>query len=174
MSLIGIAEARDALRAMLSESATFQTWTGVGSAAAALARIHEYAVEKPTSKKEYTLAELADLRPYAVIREPAEDLFAVSADEAQDVYMTAGVLTLKLEEETPALDQATPGVAEKNFTDTIDGIMGDLRDQAVVSGASLNFERMELVEKRRAHQNIIASQGDWQAAMLRIVWDRGV
>lgn len=62
------------LRAQLSQCASFQARTEAADAAAALAFIHYHAAPEPADGNQYTEAELATRRPYAVVSYPESDV----------------------------------------------------------------------------------------------------
>ena len=174
MPTAGIAVARDNLMTALSKSDAFQAWTGTGSAAAALARIHKYATDPPDDGEAYTLAELDTLRPYVVVSEPEDDPFTIEM-EAPDVSSKSGTLNIRMEQATPSADENDPSAAEENWTDTLDGILGDLEEQAKVGGdQDFVFTRLRLAHKSRSRKRVAKVQDDHLIARIVVQYEKGV
>lgn len=97
------------LAAMLSKLAAFQTFVGVATEAAALAKVYHQGLPEPadTESGEYTAGELAGYRPCAIVAAPDEDSFRISRI-AEQAHKTAGKLVVIFIESVAATSHGLP------------------------------------------------------------------
>lgn len=93
--LWNVAEAR--LATMLSTLATFQTFCGVATSAAALARVYYEGMAEPANVQtgQYTLAEMTAKRPCAIVSAPDRKSWSAKR-VAEQRFVTSGQLVMIL------------------------------------------------------------------------------
>lgn len=92
-----ISLAQQRARILLADSATFRTWTGTASQAAALNRIHlKRMATVPTSKAEWIAA-----RPFCIVDLPENNAFVMekTAGGRGNYYVESGAIMLQFESE---------------------------------------------------------------------------
>lgn len=125
------------LGAMLSVTTPFQTFCGVATPAAALARVHYEGLPDPADAEtgEYTLAELEAYRPCAIIGAPDRESWSARR-VAEETYRTSGKLLVMFLRSVSGATHGLPSgddivayknlvgpVIAKNLASEPDGIM---------------------------------------------------
>lgn len=156
----------------LSNCAAFQTFVGAADAAEALLRIHYAALPAPADGQQYTAAELAALRPFALIWTSEREGFerrriAVGTDGFE--FGESGRLQLELVRTVPTLGADEPALVEREFLNAIGQIIDNLCTLAG-QGGYLAIERLSLDEAWRTHPDLANEIGDETGARLAAQW----
>lgn len=120
------------LRELLAESATFQSWVGVGDASAALARIHYVGFSDPGSKT----------RPYAIVDVGVEDGFSLTknAGGSSNSFGVGGILSMELIESVDTGQDIADQVV--TFINTTGAI---IREMSLLAGSDGFLDFMEVM-----------------------------
>lgn len=124
-----------ALRTMISESSTFQAWTGTGSAGAALARIHYGAIDNPFTA--------TTPRPLAIVGYQTAEGHRRERVGAPRAYSHSGVVKVLFLADVTASDAV--GEKQIKFNNNAGTVVDDVEDIAN-AGATLDavsFLRVE-------------------------------
>jgi hypothetical protein len=135
-----------ALRTMVSQSATFQTWVGAANAAAALASIHMVGLAEADVARPFALVTLGDnwRRTYA----------------GTNRFTMNGELFLVLEGEVDAANVDDFADAEFEFTNTVGGIIEDL--EALSESEALIVQSIRVQDApQRSWRDEKASEGEY-------------
>lgn len=157
------------LRVTLADSATFRTWVGAATQAAALAKIHHEALP-PGAGPEHTLAELQAARPCVIVWTRPEDGFTriMDAVNPPNQYSQVGSLMARfLDDVTASQGEAEIAIQFKNRLGVVLDEMGEL---AGLPGY-LNIIRMSLVlGPWRTPPGEALRQGEYIGADVRFDW----
>jgi hypothetical protein len=147
-----------ALRDMLSQSATFQTWTGTASSAAALAYIHMIG-----------LAEADRVRPFALI---------TLGDNWRRTYggsnrfIPSGELFLVLESDIDEDNVEDFADSELEFSNNVGGVIGDL--EALTESGALVIQTIRMqVPPERTWRDEKQSEGDYYQCVIAVDYGFG-
>ena len=145
----------DVLRSMLSNSATFQAWTGTVSAVTALDYIHVVEVDADDI-----------VRPLAIIDDSAGEAWA-STRISTGHYTDGGSLFILFEQSVDESDTEQEALAD--FDETIRGCVYDMQGLAP-SGTIAIHEVTYETPPMRATDDKQAAEGDYYRARLQVVW----
>ena len=166
--------AQEALRNSLADADAFRDWAGVTSRAAALARIHHEALPDPSDGEAYTLAELRNHRPYAVIATAEQQGFtrrAISTSGQNHDFGEGGVLRVILAQTVDST--LSYSQAELSFRNAVGGIIDDLCGLSGTTGADVHLAIREVrlaLGIGRSHPKHAPKQDDEHNAMLEVTW----
>ncbi len=168
-----VSEAIELLRQTLGASDTFRTLVGAANQTEAEASIHKGALPKPVSGAySHSLAELATLRPYAILFEQPEEGFQVRAaalSGSRD-FVASGQFGILLEWPIPSNISDDPAEIAIQFRNIYGGIIDDMAGLASVAGY-LDINEMAAEDGPwRSHEDDLETYGDVKIMMLRISW----
>lgn len=169
-----LSNAIDLVRATLADSDTFRGLTDPAmDQAGALARIHEEGLP-PAAGDEYTLAELASYRPFAIVAFKPIDGFRISAagwSGTQKDWSTRGQILVTIEKACPSADVSNnepTAAAMTAWRDEIGGVIDDIADLAGQAGY-INAEAITYaINAYAASPDDAPGEGVWLAAELEI------
>ena len=166
-----ISLAQELLRDTLAASATFRTWTGTISAAAAEARIYHDDLPVPADKAEYTLAELVAYRPMAIIQTDEDGGYVVEQDSVGSSFDfdEHGKLWLCLEQAVSVALATQNAELLLQFRNTFGQILDDIRALAGTPGY-LAIRRARVFGPYRMHPDKSTRQGDAVWVWIHIEW----
>lgn len=170
-----LATVQETMRTMLGDCAAFRTMVGATGAniqAQALANVYHEALPPPSAGGEYTLDELATMRPFALLSTLA---FEKTHDSTGDgfQYSESGTIWLRLEWDVPVDIADNDQEIGRRVDNDIGGIIDDLCDLAG-KGPYLSMEHIELTEPwSRTRRQERASNGDAVVADFTIDWASG-
>lgn len=167
-----ISLAESALRTMLSTVGAFQTWCGAADAAAALARIHLDDLPDPANLEGYTLSELQDYRPYAIVFTAELSGYWSQCEGEEGWFSSAGRLMCHLEQDAAAAVGNRPTLdADQTFKNSLGAIVDGLREIRGQTAGHLQFKRIGVAAGPvTAHPDEIPAIGLYQRAVLQIDW----
>jgi len=167
-----ISLAQDRLRTSLGGSAEWQSWvgaSGTGAAGIAEGRVYDESLPPTSSGAPYTLAELTEARPFAIISTASPT--GLSAYGAPASFSDDGVLTLIFFDNVPSEIAIDDGEISRRFLNHVGKVMADvmaLRDTA----GYLAIDRIELEDWGRIPKKEAAVYGDSVQAVLRVEWSK--
>jgi hypothetical protein len=148
------------LRTMISQSSSFQTWTGTANAAAALARIYFEAQDDSSV-----------VRPFALVFMGNEYVQQSIAGGASQVFQPSGQLVMMLEDAVAPGNAASHADAYFAFANEL----GDLIEDLMALGGTdslLSFESIALTGgPGRTEKNDRVSLGDNYTASFNVNWE---
>lgn len=162
------------LENMLAACSAFQTWVGAEDATEAAASIYQEGLPAPSGGADaYTAAQLAALRPYAVIYQDAERRGWRRSRIGEGAWVDAGRLLVVLKQtSTDANDGEPTADANVVFKNTVGSIVSGLCDLRDNSGSGyLMIEEIGIEDgpywpdKRQS-----VAQGLWVAMDLFVEW----
>lgn len=165
-----ITRAESLLAATLAACERWQTLCG--GAAAAAAHIHFDALPPPDAHVlEYSVADLAQLRPFAVIYTDEETgvVRAHVATGTRRRFADRGVLKFYIEKAVPADVADHPAEVDRRFKNDA----GILLDQlAALAGQAhyLAIDEITVQGPFRAHQDELPTKGDYQQMHFTVSW----
>lgn len=156
---------------LLAACPTFQVMVSAADADQALVAIHHDEVTAPDGT-EYTLDELQTLRPFAVVWTSPEGggyQMQKTASGVGSHFMESGELILTLEDDVPEEIKDHPAEVSRRFLNNVGQIVREMADRA--GDDYLNVNRMAILNgPRRAHEDIVPTEGDFQIVTLSIGW----
>ncbi len=165
------------LRALLSNSATLQTWTSTANPTAALARIYHDGLPKPGSNApRHTLAELQALRPYAIIWTDTEKGYGRTQDgygAGPHLGAESGRLMIELVQDVPLAIADDIAEADLQWKNTIGQILDDLVT-LIATGTYLLVNSLSIDEGPYRYEAAKQSEmGDAQGVEIGVGWGFG-
>lgn len=167
------------LRVMLSLVKEMQTLFGGATASQALQRIYIGCLPRPAANDKYTVYELNNYRPFALIG-PGPDLAVRSRHElvgGLDTHGRQGEFDIMLERQHPTT--GNDDVNDSNWLDLVDMVRqsNDAANPGLIElhesgGGHLSLRMVEVLEIYRGAEDEINSLGDYQRARIRIYWGR--
>lgn len=161
---------------MLGDSTNFRTFVGASGAniqAQALARIYQDALPPSADGREFTLIELQELRPYALVwTAPGEGGFTISIDGVgnNNEFAESGTLMLRLARDVPDDIVNQPAEIVRTFQNIYGQILDDLITLTVTAG-NLSFNRIDLVDGQNVYEHAKEEgQGFSQDVEFAISW----
>ena len=147
------------LRTMISQSTSFQAWTGTANAAAALARIYFEAQDNSDV-----------VRPFALVFMGNEYVQQSIAGGASTVFQPTGQLVMMLEDDVAAENADSHADAYFAFSNELGGLIEDLMDLSNTDSL-LSFESIALTGgPSRTEKNDRVSLGDVYTASYNMNW----
>ncbi len=166
----------DLLEDLIAESATFQTWVGAASAAAAKTSIHLLQLPDPADSDGYSLVESQGKRPFCLLGFPvgAPNRFNRIADGATLTFAERGTLLMAFENNIePIEDPDTLDDRLFTFLNNIGGIFADILAKAGTSDGSKAFlwvSAVEIIEFFRADRDELSTHGDYFWLSASVDW----
>lgn len=177
-----ISLAQEYLRTMLADSTSLRTWMGVGSQAAALARIYHEGLSPPPAAEAYTPAELASFRPFVLLwtdENAGGFQRRVAAYGTADQFEEGGVIHVLLEQAAPAAPTASDlAECDRRWRNTIGKIIDDLSGNTAQAGLSgvagyLSIRHLTVLGPWRTPPDYIPTMGDAQQYEMVVTWGIG-
>ncbi len=160
-------------RLTLADAAGFRTWCNASTQAEALARIHPDAIPGPGSAREFTLEELRDARPYAILNLDPESGYVreAHARESDGTYNTrdSGRIEIRFEQDVP---RKRAHDLQGLFRD-VKNSMGQIIDDMVgLAGKAiyLNVVRYDVSGPWRSAITLHETQGDVVMFKFVLTW----
>jgi hypothetical protein len=168
--------ALDAFRTTLANCLAFQAWAGVVGAVNAAARIYLVGLPAPADGQQYTLAELASYRPFALasIAPQRGAIAAADATSAGFDFAWGGRIDVQFEQAIAESDLADLAEAERKFLNSLGAILDGLVELAG-SGTYLRITGLALAEgplRERSAER--PAQGDSYWALVEVTWSGGM
>ena len=160
--------AQELLRTSLADCAAFRTWCGAADAAAALLRIHHEAVTPPATDAEYTAAELAALRPHAIVW-TVKHRWRQNAAGTHFETERGGQLQARLVQTVDPAIATDEGEIGRRFMNAVGTIVDQLFDLAGTAGY-LAIIDVEMDSPLRTHPDAVRDLGDVVMVDLNIDW----
>ena len=170
-----IQAAQDIAKTTLAACASFQELVGVDSAVDAAAFIYHDAWPPPISgRAEHTRAELAALRPSAIIYTGESQGFTVTRDAAgnDSCWNTSGAIHVMLFRNVPAVDKDNPSKVDTDFRTTVGDILEDMLGLSETAGY-LAANQFTISGPHRTPVNELKDVGDAQWAEIVVAWGPG-
>ena len=170
-----ISLAQEALRDTLAAVTAFRTWTATARAATAKARIYNDGLPLPANNRA-TLSqdEWIGYRPCALVYTPETNGIRYRRDSrgTANEFITSGRLILELSQTVADADADDIAEAEVKWRNVVGQILDGL---AAIAGSDeyLDISEMALVRTARASDEDIAEFGDYQLAVVEILWGEG-
>ncbi len=166
-----ISSSLDVARRTFAEPLALQNWLNVGSSAAALERIHLFALPQPGTDEEHTREEMFVLRPFVLLWLPEGQGYGMrgyAGSASGTDFADSGRIAVALEQNTPSDTQDVRDL-ELRWMNTLGAILEGLASYAGRSGY-LDLTSIRLDEHWRTHPDQISSYGDAQVAGLILEW----
>lgn len=167
--------AQDILKTTLANSAAFQVFVDADDATEAAQRIYHDAVPLPAAQS-YTLDELNELRPYALLFTDPSGGFrsdkVAMGDSSGDCWNSSGTLIMYLVRTVPAASEGATNPlsdVDTSFRTIIGNVLADLAEMSETAGmlASRSF----LVDGPYRNDPVKQkNEGDEQMAIVTIRW----
>lgn len=157
---------------MLSTVTAFWTFAGVADAAAALLKIHPDDLPDPADLAQYTLKELQDYRPYAIVYTSEMDGYRSRLIGEPFSFDSAGRVMVHLEQDASgSVGNRPTRDADQEFLNSLGLIVDGLREIRGVAAAHLQFRAIRLaLGPVAAHPDEIPAVGLYQRAVLQLDW----
>lgn len=163
-----ISEPLAAVETLLSNSATFQTWTGAADAAAALNHIHVIGLPTPAENRpSYSAAELSELRPMAVLNYDVAEPWAYEGI-AQGQYTPSGRVLIALEADVDSADARNFKEAAYTFLNAVGKIIEEMAEASEGGGYPV-VQRVRLrMQPRRSEEKERPAKGDYLVTIIGV------
>lgn len=158
--------AKQMMRNTIAGSSTFQNLVGETTQADALNHVYEEVIPEKTN--DYTRAELEALRPFAIVKTIPEDSYVIrrAARGTQNLFFDSGRMSVEIERDAPGDGVGADLVSFQTIVGNILVEMTNLAGQADY----LDINEFFLTDYMIAHPDHIATQGDYQLAVIRVTW----
>ena len=141
----------DALRTLVSESSTFQTWTGAANAAQALNSIFLVSADE------------SETRPLALINTGPD--WRITRN-AQSAAIPSGGLLISFEDDVTGSDAA----AAEDFLNQCGGVLSDIMTASGTSGTICIHDILFETPPSRATEDDEVAQGDFFYVRFNVMW----
>jgi len=161
------------LREMLADSPAFQAFVNAANAAEARERIH-YSALPAQYGETYTVEELNELRPFAMIGIPSEESYEMTtiAGGGPFNWTDEGQIILYLEWDVADAFQRDRAAADVDAMNTIGAILSEIQDRSGLAGF-LCIDRIRLSAIFRTKTEEHNTQGDAYMVELTLNWNGG-
>ena len=169
-----ISRADTLLAASLAACARWQSMVGAVAAPAALARIHFGALPPPDARRqEYSLAELAALRPFAIVFADEDTTLTLrhKSTGTRRRFHDEGLVKFYIERDVPAELALDPAELDRRFKNDAGVLMQELCALAGLAGY-LAINEITGRGPLRSDKDEVTGKGDYQHFYFDVQWGR--